>query len=122
MAVEIFDLDDLIEIISDLRALGFDIGTQQYIAAQDLIIVLAANGELPTSPRGLRTWLAPILCSSPREQENFYRYFDRWVAEHPEFATPAAILKASGEASAASLDEGPARDWARLFRRPAFLI
>ena len=122
MAVEIFDLEDLIEIISDLRALGFDIGTQQYIAAQDLLIALAANGELPASPRGLRTWLAPILCSSPREQENFYRYFDRWVAQHPEFATPAATVKAKDEGSAARFDDEPERSWAELFRRPAFLI
>ena len=122
MAVEIFDLEDLIEIISDLRALGFDIGTQQYIAAQDLLIALAANGELPASPRGLRTWLAPILCSSPREQENFYRYFDRWVAQHPEFATPAATVKAKDETPVASFDEEPESGWTGLFHRPAFLI
>jgi PASTA domain/PKD domain len=120
MAAAIFDLDDLIEIISELRALGFDISTQQYIAAQNILIVLAANGEMPANPRALRTWLAPILCSSPREQDNFYRYFDRWISQHPDFSTRAA--KAKDRAIQAGIEDQPGRDWTGIFRRPAFVI
>jgi uncharacterized protein with von Willebrand factor type A (vWA) domain len=91
MPAAIFDLQNLIEIMDELRLVGHDIGTQQYIAAQNLLLALAANGQLPQNPRALRTWLAPVICSSPREQENFYRYFDRWLAHHPELvASPAS--------------------------------
>ena len=67
------DLEYLIDFLNELRAAGFDVSTQRYIAAQDLLIALAANGNLPEDPRSLRTLLAPIVCSSPREQENFHR-------------------------------------------------
>src|SRR5882724_3429784 len=85
------DLSHLVNLIDELRAAGYDISTQQYIGAQNLLIALAARGELPRDLRSLRTWLAPVICSSPREQENFYRYFDRWVTRHPELTTRAPV-------------------------------
>lgn len=84
MTTPTFDLNSLIELTDALRLAGYDIGTQQYIAAQNLLTALAANEQLPSDPRELRTWLAPILCSSPREQDSFYRQFDAWVANHPD--------------------------------------
>jgi len=85
----VIDLEYLIELFNELRAIGFYVSTQQYIAAQDLLIALAANGQLPENPHALRTLLAPIVCSSPREQETFYRYFDRWISRNPQAAVPA---------------------------------
>src|ERR1700716_3324279 len=83
MPTATFDLNSLIELTDALRLAGYDIGTQQYIAAQTLLAALATNKQFPSDPREWRTWLAPILCSSPREQDNFYRQFDTWVASHP---------------------------------------
>src|SRR5258708_8848285 len=93
------DLQNLVDLIDELRAAGYDISTQQYIAAQNLLIALAARNELPRDLRSLRTWLAPVICSSPREQENFYRYFDRWVTRHPELTTRAPVLQENDQES-----------------------
>jgi hypothetical protein len=76
------DVDRLIVFIDQLRLAGYDIGAQQYINAQNLLLSLADRGQWPEDVRSLRTWLAPILCSSPREQENFYRRFDVWAGSN----------------------------------------
>jgi uncharacterized protein with von Willebrand factor type A (vWA) domain len=110
------DLESLVEIIDELRLAGYDISTQQYIAAQNLLIALAARGELSDNPRALRTWLAPVLCSSPREQENFYRYFDRWLARHPELITGPQQPGKSLDLAAGS--DQPQRSWLQFLSRP----
>jgi formylglycine-generating enzyme required for sulfatase activity len=71
--------DVLIEFIDELREVGYKIGISQYIAAQDLILMLIAQGEIFDSPEDLRNLLGPIFCSSPTEQEEFQQHFDRWV-------------------------------------------
>jgi len=73
------DSDRLTDFIDELRELGYRIGVSQYIAVQDLIVALANQGALPENPEGLRTLLAPILCSSSTEQEDFQYRFDGWV-------------------------------------------
>lgn len=74
----VIDPDRLVTFIGELRLLGFNVGTRQYIDAQNLLLALAARGLLPREPQGLCTMLAPLLCNSPAEQETFYRTFDRW--------------------------------------------
>ncbi|HEX4949769.1 MAG TPA: hypothetical protein VFZ34_24100, partial [Blastocatellia bacterium] len=75
-------VEHLIDLAEELRLAGYEISTQQYIAAQDLLIALAARNHLPTDPQRLRTLLAPLFCSSPSEQEDFYRRFAIWVQRH----------------------------------------
>jgi hypothetical protein len=84
MAQQSFKLEDLIDLAEELRLSGFDLGTQQYVAAQDMMIALAAHNRLPADPREWRTLLAPVFCSSPGEQEEFYQRFDLWLKRHPE--------------------------------------
>jgi hypothetical protein len=73
------DPDFLTDFIDELRESGYRIGVSQYIAVQDLMVALANQGKLPENPERLRTLLAPILCSSPTEQEDFQYRFDDWV-------------------------------------------
>jgi len=68
--------DVLLEFIDKLREAGYSIGISQYIAAQDLILILISQGENFDNPERLRNLLAPIFCSSQLEQENFKQYFD----------------------------------------------
>lgn len=75
----ILTLEALLAFIDSLRRDGYNIGTEQYIAAQDLLLALAANGHWPHSARRLKTLLAPILCTSPKEQEDFYQRFGQWL-------------------------------------------
>ncbi|HKQ76804.1 MAG TPA: SUMF1/EgtB/PvdO family nonheme iron enzyme [Blastocatellia bacterium] len=71
--------EGLMDLAEELRLAGYDIGAERNIAAQDLVIALAAHGRLPKEPRELRTLLAPIFCSSPTEQDEFYRRFEGWL-------------------------------------------
>jgi len=111
MSASLIDVDDLIEFIDELRLAGYDISTQQYIGAQNLLLGLAANGHLPPDPRALHTWLAPVLCSSPREQENFYRRFDRWVTRNPRLTERETSKEKLDEKQKAQLEEEHGRDW-----------
>ncbi len=70
---------ELINFIEKLRAADYHIGATQYIAAQDLILGLAAQRKLPPKLTGLRALLAPILCHSPKEQAAFKTHFDEWI-------------------------------------------
>ncbi|MEK8021908.1 MAG: LysM peptidoglycan-binding domain-containing protein [Candidatus Parabeggiatoa sp.] len=72
---------ELINFIEKLRFAGYNIGETQYIAAQDLILILAAQGKLPTEQTELRQFLAPILCHSPKEQAEFETHFNQWVRQ-----------------------------------------
>lgn len=74
----------LTNLADELRQAGYDIGAQQYIAAQDLIIALIAHGQLPEDPRRLTTLLAPIFCSTPGEQADFSLRFHQWLKRHPD--------------------------------------
>ncbi|MGH7450267.1 MAG: hypothetical protein ACRENG_02905, partial [bacterium] len=101
MPYMILTSDALIAFIDGLRRDGYNIGTEQYVAAQDLLLALAANGQWPHSARRLKTLLAPILCTSPKEQEDFYYRFKQWLVaqsarlepqerEHEEPDSPSA--------------------------------
>lgn len=93
MAEHRFNPEHIIELAEELRLAGFDIGTQQQIAAQDLLIALAAHNRLPADPREWRSLLAPIFCASPAEQEEFYGRFDQWLKRHPEWKTTQEDLR-----------------------------
>ncbi|HKI02126.1 MAG TPA: Yip1 family protein [Thermoanaerobaculia bacterium] len=84
----------LLDLVDDLRAAGYNIGVEQYLAVQDLVLVLAARGEDLADPGGLKRLLGPLLCSSPREQSDFGPRFDRWLEGHrpePEPAKPGPV-------------------------------
>ena len=87
-----FGLKELIELIDELRLAGYDIGTQQYISAQNLLLTLAARGQLPANPRDLQTWLAPLLCSSPKEQDHFYQHYKQWLERHLHLLTGVSFV------------------------------
>lgn len=69
----------LIEFIDELRDAGYKIGLSQYIAVQDLILALIAQGENLDRPQRFKSLLSPLVCHSPTEQEDFYRRFDQWL-------------------------------------------
>lgn len=107
-----FTLEQIIELAEELRDAGFVAGPRQLVAAQDLMIALAASSALPRDPRGWRTLLAPIFCSTPVEQERFYLLFDRWLMRQPGWAP----LESD---SAVKVAERRRRRW---LRRPAAVV
>ncbi len=104
MTEHYFNPEDLPEYLLDLaeqlRTARFNIGLQQHIAAQDLMIALVANGQLPNDPRNWKSLLAPIFCSNPMEQEQFSGHFESWLKRHPgltELAARAEQVKQAQE-------------------------
>jgi len=69
----------LTNFIESLRFAGYNIGTTQYIAVQDLVLTLTAQGKLLSELTELRQFLAPILCHSPQEQDEFQEHFEVWI-------------------------------------------
>jgi hypothetical protein len=74
---------DLNDFLGELRSLGFDLGVDQRLTVQRLLLILAARGELPGHPRSLGGLLAPIICRSPEEQRSFHHLYREWLDELP---------------------------------------
>src|SRR5262245_11345400 len=107
MPAPAIQLEDLLDLAEELYGAGFNLSTQQYVAAQDLLILLAAQGQLHADPYTWRTLLAPVFCSSPREQEDFYQRFDGWLNRHPalmEFVEEQENSEQSSEQSSKGYD------------------
>jgi len=77
--IDILDNGELALFIESLRLANYDISTTEFFAAQDLMVALAAQGKLPKTLAPMKTLLMPILCHSPKEQEDFYQHFYQWV-------------------------------------------
>ncbi|HKQ04849.1 MAG TPA: hypothetical protein VJ464_06940 [Blastocatellia bacterium] len=71
--------ETLAGFLDQLRRRDYSIGIGQYIAVHRLLLHLFDSGEWPDDPKALAPWLAPILCSSPEDQEGFYEAFSDWV-------------------------------------------
>jgi hypothetical protein len=74
------DPDMLFDLLDYLREQGFKVTTDTYALVQDLILVLVALGEDVKDKEVLTSYLAPVLCTNPREQVNFSQYVDRWYS------------------------------------------
>ncbi|HMM99688.1 MAG TPA: response regulator [Anaerolineales bacterium] len=71
------EIDRLFDFLDGLQASGYIIDPRQYLALSDLLMVLIARGDsLEEVP--LKTLIAPLICSTPAEQQDFYQRFDRW--------------------------------------------
>lgn len=97
--------DDLLDFFEELRRNGFNFGTWQYVAAQKLLVKLAAEGGWLDRPERLAALFAPIVCTTPEEQESFPHHYERWLQARPSIFTPKK--KSLEEATP---DKGPQRD------------
>jgi Tfp pilus assembly protein PilF len=87
---------ELVDFIEVLRLSGYEVSAEQYIAAQRLLVTLAAQGDLLDRPESLATLLAPVLCTSPEEQEAFPRNYAQWLNSRPRlFATQGGAVEAT---------------------------
>jgi hypothetical protein len=77
---------NLNDFIEELRFADYNIGTAQFLAVQRLILALIEQNALPTESDKLSILLSPILCRSPKEQDDFKGYFDDWISRAEEIA------------------------------------
>lgn len=73
-------LEDIVEFIEILRSAGYEVNPLQCVTAESLLVKLVAQGIVPNDICDYKTLLAPILCSSPEQQRDFYWRFEQWVA------------------------------------------
>ena len=83
---------ELHNFIAELRLAGYNVGTTQFIAAQNLILVLIAQGKLPAEMAHLKTLLGAVLCHSPKEQDEFARHFDNWMNQIEPLVTTSNVV------------------------------
>ena len=63
--------------LDELRKAGYNVGLSEYLAAQDMLLTVAAQPILEASK--FRSLLGPILCTSKFEQENFKDHYNAWL-------------------------------------------
>lgn len=73
------EIDRLFDFVDGLQTSGYRIDPRQIAALNHLLVTLIAHGESP-GELPLKTMIAPLVCSTPLEQEDFYQRFDRWQA------------------------------------------
>lgn len=97
----------LLDLIDDLRTAGYNLDLTHYLAAQDLLLALAARGEMLDPPQRLQGLLGPLLCSSPAEQAEFPHHFAQWAARLPQAIEPTpqpAVTTSSLEEELVAID------------------
>jgi ferric-dicitrate binding protein FerR (iron transport regulator) len=70
---------ELIQFLEGLRNPRVEL--RQQADVQELLAILLARGAWPEQAGEFRPLLAPLVCSSPDEQEAFYRAFAEWRKE-----------------------------------------
>lgn len=63
-------------LFASLRAAGIEVGVREQLAVRDLLLALAAKGELPGQPRKLRSLIQPIVCGNAEEVSKFRASFN----------------------------------------------
>src|SRR5215213_1799918 len=74
-------LEGLPDLLESLRAQGYGLGTRQHVAAHELVGSLFAHGGLPPTLLELDEWLAPLICFTPAQQEDFRERYRQWLVE-----------------------------------------
>ena len=93
------------DFLDDLKSEGFRIDIGHYALSQELLLRLFSYGALPEDPRRLKTLLAPLLCSSPSEQDQFDERFGIWLSGIKAETINAHTSEAKNHVSESSLDE-----------------
>jgi uncharacterized membrane protein len=87
------DPEALFDFLDYLRAQSFKVAADEYALVQNLMLILVALGEDVSDAKVLKKYLAPVLCTTSREQANFPAIFDRWLSG----GRPASVSQDSRE-------------------------
>ena len=69
----------LLLFLDELRIRGYNIGIDQYINIQKILVTLTANNNFPHSIIHLEKIISPIVCHTSLEQKNFPYHYYNWV-------------------------------------------
>jgi MFS family permease len=79
---------DPLELISFLRSSDFRLGASEVLRITQLLQYLTDNGRAPRTPDEAARWLAPILCTTPRQQTMLPDRLRAFAAEQVRRALP----------------------------------
>ena len=71
----------LINFVEKLRLLGFNVGVEQHLHVQQVVDYLIETKQWSGNIEDLHSWVAPLLCTNPKDQIEFDAYFEEWVAD-----------------------------------------
>ena len=71
--------DQLIPFLELLRCDGYNIGIRDYISVYNLLLRLSAIGQLDNDLRPVGRYLAPLICSTADELQDFKQRYESWV-------------------------------------------
>lgn len=123
-------LEGLPDLLESLRAQGYGLGTRQHVAAHELIGSLFAHGHLPPTFVELDEWLAPLVCYTPAQQEDFRDRYLHWLREKnfappPTPPGPKGKSEGEGEGKEATTKKPTKPErfkaWLRAHRRRVYL-
>jgi formylglycine-generating enzyme required for sulfatase activity len=115
-------VDALLALREELRAVGFDPGLQRTLAAQQLLVRLAAEGRLSKAPSEWLNWLAPVFCGSKEQQAEFDLRFPAWAKRYMgEVFLEAGRAAGVGRGETSDPAEGPPHQPSGWRRRLHFL-
>jgi acid phosphatase type 7 len=80
MSTQFLTAEEVADLGMRLRAAGYGVGPDQCIAAQRLMLMLAAQGVEFADRRALKSWLSPVFCSNPTEQADFAAHYEEWLS------------------------------------------
>jgi hypothetical protein len=87
-------IEDLVALDEDLRAAGFEVSTQQQLAAQQVVRLLALADALPRDVADLAGTLGPIFCTSAVQQQRFPAVYAQWMRQRFRAAPGPAVAEA----------------------------
>ncbi len=109
--------EQLSQFLQWLRSAGeLEAGDQQYLAAYELLEMIAEAGRWPDEVFSWKTLIAPILCSSPADQGRFQTLFDSW------FETTPASKNVDAPHPSDELAKSGAFSWERVIVALAVMI
>jgi hypothetical protein len=122
-------LEGLPDLLESLRAQGYGLGTRQHVAAHELLGSLFARGGLPPTLAELDEWLAPLVCFTPAQQEDFRDRYLHWLREK-NFAPPPPMPEIKEGQGNKAQGAGPTKKpppperfkaWLRTHRRRVYV-
>ncbi|KPA09313.1 conserved hypothetical protein, membrane, partial [Candidatus Magnetomorum sp. HK-1] len=70
-------MNDLNNFLDELRVSGYKIGMDTSLKIHVLLLRLSERGAIPNDPNKLYMYLAPLICTSDREQADLKKRFDQ---------------------------------------------
>ena len=95
MNLQAFTYHFLADLLSNLKAQGFGVGTRKYLKVQELIRRLP--NDVP--PKQLKSLLCPLFAKSPHEQNLFYELFDQSWKRTEELQQPSEKIEQQRKAN-----------------------